>query len=395
MLMAGSSAQKILPSGTTNYVYDAFGRLVAEYATNPTESPCTTCYLSYDHLGSVRMVTDASATVIARHDFLPFGEELPPNSASRNGQWGPGDDNITQKFTGQIRDEETDLDYFNARYFGAALGRFTSPDPQNAGADPANPQSWNAYSYVLGNPLASVDPSGRDSVYMPFTSRGCPPVMANCVTIPTPSDFNDAYQKYSNDQDAMFYGNLATSYAQQGNITAAQHIATLSGGAISITVQTNSPQRTVTFSQPAEDTAPGMDIWHGQQKLWSGTAAVGNGLAVATAVVMAAPVAVDLASTAIYSGSPTLFASDTPVIGKLANTAGYLGKSGYNVLPETGYGPTAQSTWIGQTVLSGQSYLLASPLEGATGMFASEAGFLQSIGYELSPGGSFLVPPLP
>ena len=140
----GKRVQKILPSGTTNYVYDAFGRLVAEYATNPTESPCTTCYLSYDHLGSVRMVTDVSANVIARHDFLPFGEELPPNSGGRNGQWGPGDDNITQKFTGQIRDEETDLDYFNARYFGAALGRFTSPDPKNAGANPLNPQSFNA-----------------------------------------------------------------------------------------------------------------------------------------------------------------------------------------------------------------------------------------------------------
>jgi hypothetical protein len=42
----------------------------------------------------------------------------------------------------------------------AGLGRFMSPDPANAGADFTNPQSWNGYGYVLGNPLALVDPSG-------------------------------------------------------------------------------------------------------------------------------------------------------------------------------------------------------------------------------------------
>jgi len=52
------------------------------------------------------------------------------------------------------------MDFFHARYFGAVLGRFTSPDPANAGADITNPQSWNAYAYVLGDPLALVDPSG-------------------------------------------------------------------------------------------------------------------------------------------------------------------------------------------------------------------------------------------
>ena len=112
----GKRVQKILPGGTTNYVYDAFGRLAAEYSNIPAYSPCTTCYLSSDYLGSLRMVTDASGAVISRHDYLPFGEEIPPNSADRNSQWGPGADNVSQKFTGQIRDEETKLDYFNARY---------------------------------------------------------------------------------------------------------------------------------------------------------------------------------------------------------------------------------------------------------------------------------------
>ncbi len=37
------------------------------------------------------------------------------------------------------------MDYFNARYFTNALGGFNSPDPGNAGADPTDPQTWNAY----------------------------------------------------------------------------------------------------------------------------------------------------------------------------------------------------------------------------------------------------------
>jgi hypothetical protein len=71
------------------------------------------------------------------------------------------------------------LDFFQARYFGAALGRFTSPDPENAGADFTNPQSWNAYAYVLGNPLANVDPTGTED---------CPAGADFCVTHSEPPD---------------------------------------------------------------------------------------------------------------------------------------------------------------------------------------------------------------
>ena len=62
-----------------------------------------------------------------------------------------------------MRDGETGEDYFNARMFGSAIGRFTSPDPGNAGADLMNPQSWNGYSYALGNPMVYTDPSGMFS----------------------------------------------------------------------------------------------------------------------------------------------------------------------------------------------------------------------------------------
>jgi RHS repeat-associated protein len=63
---------------------------------------------------------------------------------------------LPHKFTGKERDPESGLDNFEARYYGSSLGRFMSPDPDNAGADLLAPQSWNAYSYVLNNPLNAI-----------------------------------------------------------------------------------------------------------------------------------------------------------------------------------------------------------------------------------------------
>jgi len=41
---------------------------------------------------------------------------------------------LAHKFTGKERDSESGLDNFGARYFAPTQGRFTSPDPGNAGA---------------------------------------------------------------------------------------------------------------------------------------------------------------------------------------------------------------------------------------------------------------------
>ena len=150
----------MLPAGNTIYVYDAFGRLSAEYSTATVPAPCTTCYLSKDHLGSTRLVTNQNGAVVGRHDFAPFGQEVPSGYAGRNSQFAAGD-TVNQLFTGQERDSETGLDYFGARYLASGLGRFLSLDPANAGAALTHPQSWNAYAYVGNNPLKATAPSGR------------------------------------------------------------------------------------------------------------------------------------------------------------------------------------------------------------------------------------------
>lgn len=70
------------------------------------------------------------------------------------------------EFTGKEWDAETGLDYFGARYLSASVGRFTSPDPLMASANTSNPQTWNRYAYVLGNPLAFVDVNGEWPFYV-------------------------------------------------------------------------------------------------------------------------------------------------------------------------------------------------------------------------------------
>lgn len=52
------------------------------------------------------------------------------------------------------------LDYFGARYFSGAQGRFTSADQPFVDQNPEDPQSWNLYSYGRNNPLRYVDPLG-------------------------------------------------------------------------------------------------------------------------------------------------------------------------------------------------------------------------------------------
>ena len=159
--------------GVRTFVHDIFGNLAAEYSPDAVAaSPCQTCYLSADLLGSTRLVTDEKGNVVGRHDYLPYGEEI---VLGRGSQWGPDMDPVRQKFTGQQRDSETGVDYFQARYYGSTLQRFTSADPANAGADASSPQSWNGYAYVGNNPVNGVDPTGMDpfTFYSDRHVRGC------------------------------------------------------------------------------------------------------------------------------------------------------------------------------------------------------------------------------
>lgn len=67
---------------------------------------------------------------------------------------------MKQKFTGYIRDGETDLDFAQARMYSKNYGRFTTSDPLLSSGRIESPQTWNRYIYVLNNPMILIDPLG-------------------------------------------------------------------------------------------------------------------------------------------------------------------------------------------------------------------------------------------
>jgi RHS repeat-associated protein len=94
--------------------------------------------------------------VISRRDFHPFGEEI--STVQRIQGLSYTDDTVRQKFTSYERDNESNLDFAQARMYGYNHGRFTSPDV--LGGSIGDPQTLNKYSYVMNNPVNLIDPSG-------------------------------------------------------------------------------------------------------------------------------------------------------------------------------------------------------------------------------------------
>jgi len=155
-------------SGGENWIYDLWGNRVtgvnnsggwdvgevyvgsshlATYVNGTTYFPLT------DWLGTTRMITDMNAANAESCLNLPFGD----------GRNCSGSAYHPIQFTGLINDSETSLDHTRFRQYSATQGHWITPDPAGLGAvDPANPQSWNRYGYVLNNPMAFIDPSGLD-----------------------------------------------------------------------------------------------------------------------------------------------------------------------------------------------------------------------------------------
>jgi RHS repeat-associated protein len=109
----------------------------------------TLTYLHGDHLGSTSLATDDEGEELYRRGYYPFGEE----------RYAVGVAVTDYGFTGQREEAHIDLIEMGARWYDPYLNRFVSPD--SIVPNPANPQSYNRYSYVYNNPLVYVDPSGH------------------------------------------------------------------------------------------------------------------------------------------------------------------------------------------------------------------------------------------
>lgn len=107
----------------------------------------TKTYYHGDHLGSNAVLTNQSGTVVEKTTYEPYGEVKTGGTLSKF------------QYTGQEKDLETGLNYYDARYYDSHIHRFTQPDGfvQNI----YDPQALNRYSYVRNNPLRYKDPDGH------------------------------------------------------------------------------------------------------------------------------------------------------------------------------------------------------------------------------------------
>lgn len=103
-----------------------------------------TYYPHTNHQGSVVAVTDESGDVVSMNSYYPYGDDLSKE--------GPQD--LQERgYTGQKKDSEVDIYYYNARYYDPNLSIFLSADFVG--------DQWNRYRYVANNPVNVVDPSGQ------------------------------------------------------------------------------------------------------------------------------------------------------------------------------------------------------------------------------------------
>jgi len=107
----------------------------------------TTYRIISDHLGSPRLVVDASTGAVAqRMDYDAWGNVV--------GDTNPGFQPFG--FAGGLYERHTGLTHFGAREYDAATGRWTSPDPLLFAGG-----GTNLYAYVLDDPVNHLDPSGE------------------------------------------------------------------------------------------------------------------------------------------------------------------------------------------------------------------------------------------
>ena len=130
-------------------VYDAFGKLVAEYGGMQRTDEGGVKYLQQDWQGSVRVITNNSGFVIARTDYQAFGEEIGSGVGLRSTTQGYSTNLSTRNGYGLTeRDESTGLNHTWFRKLENRAGRWTSPDPSKISMSVSDPQSFNRYLYV-------------------------------------------------------------------------------------------------------------------------------------------------------------------------------------------------------------------------------------------------------
>ncbi len=257
--------------------------------------------------------------------------------------------------------QETGLDYFGARYYSGAQGRFTSPDVPLLDQDPADPQSWNLYAYARNNPLKYIDPTGNAVCSY---SGGTVPEGGAATTEKACTEGGGTWVYQATDSDDP----NADASAFQFSITKTEYTDDLN--------------------------AAGQELFQGNAQLWNNTAGVVNATAVATGAVVTLPVVVPAVASAVgnavgFGYGISSLGTTGIVLGRYptyVDTARAVGARALNIpnflyrgLDAIGEGWTANKMYIDTAIRLGkQIYLSNSPTGQGGSIYAQELQYLQT-----------------
>jgi len=136
-------------SKTSNDYLSAAGILLGSLTAG------TISFYHEDALGSVRLVTNPSASAVFADGYQPFGQD---NGIVTGSQ--------AYRFTGKPVSQTTGLYYDYQRWYDPSIGRFFSQDALSGSL--SDPQSLNRYTYARNAPTVLTDPTGL------MIDRACP-----------------------------------------------------------------------------------------------------------------------------------------------------------------------------------------------------------------------------
>ncbi len=146
------------------FAYSAeFQNDVGQLCVTTSSTSASIKYVLSDLQGTTRAVINnsgSSSAVIARHDYLPFGEEIWAGSYRSSSYAYGKTDAIRSKYGLTDRDDATGLDHTWFRKLESFSARWTSPDPYNGSMVINDAQSFNRYAHVQNDPVNFVDPTG-------------------------------------------------------------------------------------------------------------------------------------------------------------------------------------------------------------------------------------------
>jgi RHS repeat-associated protein len=126
-----------------------------------------------DYLNSSSLDFSLTWALLQVTDYQPFGQintyQVTNERVSGMKWWYKN----KYLYANKQQDHETDLQYFEKRYYNPMIGKFTTEDPvfwevwitKRPYQYILDPDQWNTYSYVRNNPINLVDPTGEEVDY--------------------------------------------------------------------------------------------------------------------------------------------------------------------------------------------------------------------------------------